>query len=144
MKTAYETETETETETENIRSQQLFMSLSLNELKQIITDALEDLKAIDIKIIDVSGFASFTDVMIIASGNSTRQVKALADKVSVKCKEAGVKPLGIEGERDAEWILVDLGDAIVHIMLPQVRDFYNLEKLWTMDAELNTDTAANL
>ena len=118
--------------------------MPLNELKQIIIDALEDLKAIDIKSIDVSGFASFTDLMIIASGTSTRQVKALADKVSVKCKEAGMKPLGIEGERDAEWILVDLGDAVVHIMLPQVREFYDLEKLWTMDVALNTETVASL
>lgn len=118
--------------------------MQLNELKQLIIESLEDLKAIDIKVIDVSGIASFTDLMVVASGSSTRQVKALADKVSVQCKEAGVRPLGIEGERDAEWILVDLGDAIVHIMLPQIRDFYNLEKLWSMDNDIDTDTAASL
>jgi ribosome-associated protein len=117
--------------------------MQLNELKQVVIDALEDLKAINIKIIDVSRYATFTDLMIIASGSSTRQVKAIADKVVGRCKESGVRPLGIEGEREAEWILVDVGDIVVHVMLPQTRDFYNLEKLWTLDVQLSSETAAS-
>jgi ribosome-associated protein len=101
-----------------------------NALKQVVIEALEELKALDIKVLDVSKISSFTDVMIIASGTSTRQVKALADKVVEKCRKTGTRPLGVEGEREAEWILVDLGDVVVHIMSPQMRDFYNLEKLW--------------
>ena len=106
--------------------------MQLDELKDVVVGALEDLKAKDIKILDVRAIASFTDLMIIASGTSSRQVKALADKVVEKCKAAGVSPLGVEGERDAEWILVDLGDIVVHLMQPETRDFYNLEKLWTI------------
>ena len=106
--------------------------MQLQQLKQQITDALESLKGIDIKTLDVGSIAGFTDLMVIASGNSTRQVKALADRVVERCREAGVRPLGIEGEREAEWILVDFGDAVVHIMTPEMRDFYNLEKLWSV------------
>ena len=102
------------------------------ELKNVVIGALEDLKGSDIKAIDVREMSSFTDVMMIASGTSTRHVKALADKVIETCKQAGVRPLGVEGEREAEWVLIDLGDAVVHIMLPAMRDFYNLEKLWDM------------
>ena len=95
-----------------------------------MVDALEDIKAIDIRILDVKGKSSITDVMVIASGNTARQVKALSDNVVVKAKQAGVKPLGVEGEQQGEWALVDLGDVVVHIMQPSIRDFYNLEKLW--------------
>jgi ribosome-associated protein len=90
------------------------------------------LKAVDVKVLDVEEISSFTDVMIVATGASTRQVKALADRVTEKCKEAGVRPLGVEGERESEWILVDLGDVVVHIMNPETRDFYQLEKLWSL------------
>ncbi len=101
-----------------------------DELKQLVIDALEDIKGLDIKVLDVEGKSSVTDIMIIASGNTARQVKALADNVIEKSKDAGVRPLGVEGADHAEWILVDLGDIVVHIMQPAVRDFYNLEKLW--------------
>lgn len=104
--------------------------MPLEALRKIVVDALEELKAQDLTILDVRGIASFTDLMVVASGTSTRQVKALADKVLEKCRAAGVRPLGVEGEREAEWVLVDLGDIVVHVMLPQTRDFYNLEKLW--------------
>lgn len=99
-------------------------------LKTLAVQALEDLKAVDIKVLDVRGKTSVTDYMIVASGNSTRQVKALADHVIEQAKAAGVRPLGSEGESAAEWILVDLGDVVVHVMHPQTRDFYHLEKLW--------------
>ena len=107
--------------------------MQLEALRKIVVDALEELKARDITVLDVRGIASFTDLMVVASGASTRQVKALADKVLERCRLAGVRPLGIEGEREAEWVLVDLGDIVVHVMLPQTRDFYNLEKLWSVD-----------
>ncbi|AHK79696.1 Iojap [Ectothiorhodospira haloalkaliphila] len=104
-------------------------------LTQIVTDALEDMKAQDLKVIDVRGKTSITDTMVIATGTSNRHVKSLAENVLVKTKEAGVMPLGSEGEQDAEWVLVDLNDVVVHVMLPQVRDFYNLEKLWLTDEQ---------
>ena len=107
--------------------------MQLETLRKIVIDALEELKARDIQILDVRGTANFTDLMVIASGTSTRQVKALADKVIEKSLQAGVRPLGVEGEREAEWVLVDLNDIVVHVMLPQTRDFYNLEKLWSMN-----------
>jgi ribosome-associated protein len=107
--------------------------MPLEALRKIVVDALEELKAQNLTVLDVRGIASFTDLMIVASGASTRQVKALADKVIERCRSAGVRPLGVEGEREAEWVLVDLGDIVVHVMLPQTRDFYNLEKLWSVD-----------
>ena len=105
----------------------------LEVLQKTVVDALEELKAQDIRILDVRNIASFTDLMIVASGTSTRHVKSLADKVIEKCTAAGIRPLGVEGQREAEWVLVDLNDIVVHVMLPQTRDFYNLEKLWSVD-----------
>ncbi len=99
-------------------------------LRALVVDALEDIKAIDIREIDMRGNASFTDCMIVASGNTDRQVKALAQNVIRAAKEAGVPPLGVEGEQQGEWILVDLGDIVVHVMQPAVREFYGIEKLW--------------
>jgi len=104
--------------------------LNTEQLRQVVIDALQDVKGIDIRVIDVQDKSSVTDVMVVASGNTARQVKALADSVVEKAKQAGVRPLGVEGEEHGEWILVDLGDLVVHIMQPAVRDFYNLEKLW--------------
>ena len=108
--------------------------MQLDVLQKIVVAALEEVKAQDIKVLDVRGIASFTDLMVVASGSSTRQVKALADKVIEKCTAAGVRPLGVEGQREAEWVLVDLNDIVLHVMLPQTRDFYNLEKLWSVDS----------
>ncbi len=104
--------------------------MNVDELKDVVVNALDDLKGVDIKVIDVRDKSSVTDVLVIAAGSSTRQVKSLADNVVVKVKEAGLQPLSIEGERGSNWVLVDLGDVVVHVMLPETRDFYNLEKLW--------------
>ena len=109
-------------------------------LSQIVVNALDDLKAVDIHIINVRGKLDITDVMIIASGTSNRHVKALANSVIVEAKNRGITPLGTEGEREAEWVLVDLGDVVVHIMLPSVREFYGLERLWDWDADAQSQT----
>jgi len=104
--------------------------MQANELKLLVIDALEDIKADQIEVLDVTAMTDFTDFMIIATGKSTRQVKALANEVTMQAKAAGVQPLGVEGEDVGEWALVDLGDVIAHIMTPQTRSTYNLEKLW--------------
>ena len=97
--------------------------------------SLEDLKAIDIQQIDVAGQNPLTDLFVVASGSSSRHIKAMAEKLVMNAKAAGCQPLGIEGEREAEWVLVDLNDVIVHLMLPQTRAFYNLEKLWEASSQ---------
>jgi ribosome-associated protein len=104
------------------------------ELRDIIVHALEDLKAVDVRVLDVRNVTVITDIMVIASGTSDRHVKSLARNVLDKAKEHGARPLGVEGEDGGEWVLVDLHDVVVHMMLPRIRDFYNLEKLWSMDA----------
>lgn len=100
------------------------------QLQALVIDALEDVKATDIRSLDVRDKSSFTDLLVIASGNTPRQIRSLANSVVVKAKEAGVMPVGVEGEQQGEWVLVDLGDVVVHIMQPSIRHFYNLEKLW--------------
>jgi len=104
--------------------------LTSNQLTDLVISSLEDLKAIDIQQVDVSGQSPLADRFVIASGTSTRHVKSMAEKLVLKAKAEGCKPLGVEGEREGEWVLVDLNDVIVHLMLPQTRAFYNLEKLW--------------
>jgi ribosome-associated protein len=105
-------------------------------LRKQVLAALDELKAKDVKEIDVRGKTSIADVLIIASGTSTRHVKSLADEVVRFVKKAGMMPLGVEGQREAEWVLVDLGDIIVHVMLPRIREFYGLERLWTVGDEM--------
>ncbi len=104
--------------------------MNLEQMQQAVVDALEDIKATDITVLDVSHLTSITSTMIIASASSNRQAKALAHNVQEKLKERGVAPNGVEGEREGEWVLVDLGEIVVHIMLQSTRDYYNLEQLW--------------
>lgn len=99
-------------------------------LLDLVLDALDEMKAKNVASLDVRDLTSVADDMVIASGTSNRHVKALADNVMERAKKAGHMPLGSEGEQGAEWILVDLGDVIVHLMLPATREFYDLERLW--------------
>jgi ribosome-associated protein len=103
-------------------------------LLQVVRHALDDLKAVNVKVLDVRGVTDFADTLVIASGNSDRHVKSIADRVVEFAKQAGFRPTGVEGERDGEWVLVDLNDVIVHVMLPRVREFYRLEDLWDIAA----------
>jgi len=102
----------------------------LLELEKLVLSALEDLKAVNIKVLDVRGLTDVADTMIVASGTSDRHVRAIAENVTVQAKAAGRRPLGTEGKQDGEWVLVDLQDVLVHVMLPRVREFYALEQLW--------------
>jgi ribosome-associated protein len=105
--------------------------MRIDRIVKAVVAALEDIKARDIVVLNVVKLTSMFDRVIIATGDSTRQVKALADNVQVKLKALGVKVNGVEGAQNAEWILVDLGSVVVHVMLPAVRAHYNLEELWS-------------
>ena len=104
--------------------------MKTKNLLDLVVIALEDMKGQDIEVLDVSNMTTITDTMVIASGTSNRHVRSLADNVVMKAKESGRQPLGVEGEQQGDWILVDLNEVLVHVMLPKARDFYNLEKLW--------------
>ena len=103
------------------------------ELKSLVINALEDLKVAEMTEVNVRDKTSMTDLMIVAIGTSNRHVKSLANSVIVKCKKASLIPLGVEGRCDGEWVLVDLGDIVLHVMQSQVRDYYDIEKLWDID-----------
>ena len=111
-------------------------------LTEIVVNALEDVKALDIALIDVRGLTDITDTMVVASGNSSRQVKALANNLVVDAKSAGYTPIGVEGDDTSEWILVDFGDLVAHIMLPATRQLYDLERLWSLPTESVDETTA--
>jgi ribosome-associated protein len=106
--------------------------MNSEQLSELAVDALESVKGQDIVKLDVRKLTTVTDYMVVASGTSNRHVKALADAVAEKAREAGHRPSGVEGEDGGEWVLLDLGDTLVHVMLPRVREFYNLEKLWSL------------
>ena len=108
--------------------------MQLDQLKQLILDTLDDMKARDIQVLDVRGKTAVTDYMVIASGTSDRHVKAIAETVAFRAKDGGETPLGTEGLAEGEWALVDLNGVVLHVMLPKVRDFYNLERLWSAPA----------
>jgi ribosome-associated protein len=101
-------------------------------LQSVVLAALNDMKALDVKLLDVRGLTDIADFMVIASGTSDRHVRSVAQRVVEKTKEAGFRPHGVEGQQDADWVLIDLSEMIVHVMLPRVREFYGLEKLWDL------------
>lgn len=103
-------------------------------IAKVVENALDDMKAVNVKVLDVRKLTDIADTLIIASGNSDRHVRSIADRVIEFAKKAGFRPTGVEGERDGEWVLVDLRDVIVHIMLPRIREFYRLENLWDVSA----------
>ena len=106
--------------------------MNSERLCDLVIDALDDIKGKEIVKLDVRDMTTVTDYMIVASGTSSRHVQALVDNVTEKASAAGHKPIGVEGEESGEWVLLDLQDALVHVMLPKVREFYNLEKLWSI------------
>jgi ribosome-associated protein len=110
-------------------------ALTFDQLRELVLTALEDFKAIDIQTIDVSEQNPLTELFVIASGSSSRHLKSMAENLIIKAKAAGCPPLGVEGQRQSDWVLVDLNDVIVHLMLPQARAFYNLEKLWEASSD---------
>ena len=118
--------------------------LTTDELQQLVISSLEDYKAIDILVVDVSGKNPLTERMVIASGNSTRHVKSMAENLIVGAKAKGNQPLGVEGAGEGEWVLVDLNDVIVHLMLPRTRAFYNLEKLWEASADYRSGVSSSV
>lgn len=107
--------------------------MQVEELRDLVLETLDDMKARDVVTLDVRGKTSITDIMVVASGTSDRHVKAIAQTVAFKAKQAGETPLGSEGLEDGEWALVDLNGVVVHVMQPKVRDFYHLERLWSLD-----------
>ncbi|MEW8690088.1 MAG: ribosome silencing factor [Candidatus Thiodiazotropha endolucinida] len=107
--------------------------MQIEELRDVVLQALDDMKAKDVVVLDVRGKTSITDIMVVASGTSDRHVKSIAQTVAFNAKQAGEAPLGTEGMEDGEWALVDLNGVVVHVMQPKVRDFYHLERLWSLD-----------
>jgi len=107
----------------------------VGRLLEMTIHALEDMKAVDIRVLDVRDQTSITDLMVIASGTSTRQLKSIADHVAAEAKKLGVHTPGVEGDKGAEWILIDLIDIVVHVMMPETRNFYALEKLWSVGSQ---------
>jgi ribosome-associated protein len=116
--------------------------MQLEELRQLVVDTLDDMKARDVLVMDVRGKTAVTDYMVVASGTSDRHVKAIAETVAYRTKEAGDAPLGTEGVNEGEWALVDLNGVVVHVMLPKVRDFYSLERLWSAPESVPQTAAA--
>jgi len=104
--------------------------MDIRKLQRVVVDALEDVKAHDIKVYNTTGLSDLFDRVVIASGTSNRQTRALASRVCEKVKQAGGIVVSVEGEDTGEWVLVDLGDLIVHLMQPAIRSYYNLEELW--------------
>lgn len=116
--------------------------MNSEELARFVATTLEDLKPVNTVTLDVTGLTDVMDYLVVTSGTSNRHVKSLADHVSVEAKKQGIRPLGSEGEDVGEWVLVDFGDVVLHVMLPATRDFYDLERLWSHpgpDSDLDPD-----
>jgi ribosome-associated protein len=118
--------------------------MKADELKALVVNAVEDMKGIDVVVLDVHKMTTITDYMIVASATSSRHLKSMINSVAVEAKEAGCTPLGTEGENEGEWALVDLGDVVLHVMLPQTREFYQLEKLWSVEGAADKEAASKL
>jgi ribosome-associated protein len=116
--------------------------MNIKKIIDVILKTLDDAKALDVIVFEVSKLTSISDYMIIASGRSSRQVNSMAEKVIEAAKENGLQPLGTEGKKEGDWVLVDLGDVIVHLMHPDTREYYQLEKLWSAET-LEADQAEN-
>ena len=115
----------------------LMNNIDSDRLLEVVLAALDEMKGVDVQVVDVRGLTSITDHMVVVSGTSTRHVKAMAEYVVEQAKKHGCKPLGVEGETTAEWMLVDLADVVVHVMMPETREFYALEKLWSVGGRNN-------
>ena len=115
------------------------VSAAEDRLLKIVVDAIDDMKGVDVMVIDVREMTSITDRMVITSGTSSRHVKAIADNVALEAKREGFPALGVEGAQAAEWVLIDLGDVVVHVMTPAIREFYALEKLWAVVGDNSDD-----
>lgn len=113
--------------------------MQAEQLKKLVVDALDDLKAINTVTLDVTGLTDEMDYLVVASGTSNRHVKSLASNVCMEAKKQGQRALGVEGEDAGEWVLVDFGDVVVHVMLPATRDFYDLERLWAEHPKPESD-----
>lgn len=109
--------------------------MEIDQLRDLVRTALDDMKARDVTELDVRGKSSVTDYMVVASGTSKRHVISVAQELLDKVKAAGLQPVGTEGESGGDWVLVDLGDIIIHVMMPDARSFYDLERLWRFDAD---------
>ncbi|WP_104004827.1 ribosome silencing factor [Marinobacterium lutimaris] len=116
--------------------------MQTDQLINLVHSALEDMKARDVATLNVTGKSSVTDYMVVASGTSKRHVMSVAQEVIEKVKEQGVLPVGVEGQGVGDWVLVDLGDVVVHVMMPDARSFYDIERLWSFDDE-SEDAAAD-
>ena len=110
------------------------LEVGAKDIVNVVEGALDEMKAVQIKVLDVRKLTDIADTLVIASGNSDRHVRSIAERVVEHAKKAGFRPMGVEGQRDGEWVLVDLQDVIVHIMLPRVRELYRLENLWDVSA----------
>lgn len=111
-------------------------------LHDLVISALEDMKARDVHEVDVRGKSDVTDLLVVASGTSSRHVRSIAEEVVSKGKQAGIRPLGVEGEDEGDWVLVDMGDIVVHVMQPRTREHYGLERLWDVGDEAPGDSAS--
>ncbi len=118
-------------------------AVSARKLRDQVAEALDDMKAVDPRIIDVQGRTAITDYMAFATGNSRRHVRSIAESVIEAARELEIRPLGVEGMDGSEWVLVDLGDVVVHVMLEDVREFYRLERIWGVDEERMDDSEAD-
>jgi ribosome-associated protein len=114
-----------------------------DELLKLAQTSLEDMKARDLRVLDVRGLTSVTDYLLIASGTSDRHVRSLAQALVESAKQAGLSPLGVEGQESGEWVLVDLVDVVVHVMQPRAREFYKLEDLWAVGNDMATNTTGS-